>query len=234
MGTATSELKYRGPSTGDADNGGGVCSTLRIVKGVSVSTLPTIALRPFRPSDRADVTSLLTDLPALYPKGAKWLQRRLDDVVENRARCTLAVCGSAILGATIETPKGTKQTKLSTIFVRPALRRRGVGSLLMEDCRRRWDLSDLDDVIVTVACTRLPEVTPLFVRTGFEMVAIEQARYGDERDEAVLRWCGSRRLTSSSDVDQAGTRQCNLQWRKMFRIQTVLRSDSCGFDSTTL
>lgn len=201
---------------------------------MGVSVLPTIALRRFKPSDRADVTSLLTDLPALYPEGAKWLQRRLDDVIENRARCTLAVCHTAILGATIETPKGIRHMKLSTIFVRPAVRKRGVGSLLIDDCRRRWELSDLDDVTVTVAWMRLPEVTPLFRRAGFEMVAIEQARYGNERDEAVLRWCGSPHLTSSSDVDQAGARRCNLQWHKMLRIQTVLRSDSCGFDSPPL
>jgi len=214
------DMKYRGSSTGR--------------NGAGVSTLPTITFRPFSPSDRADVISLLTDLPALYPKGARWLQRRLDDVVEGRARCTLAVCHTAILGATIETPKGRKHMKLSTIFVRPTLRRCGVGSLLMDDCRRRWELSDLDEVIVTVALTRLREVAPLFRRTGFEMLAVEQARYGDERDEAVLRWCGARQLTSSSDVNQAGTRRCDLQWHKMLRIQTMLRSDSCGFDCTTL
>ena len=173
MGAAAGQLKYRGSSMGDTSSGGDVRSATRKTGGVGLSTLPTIALRPFRPSDRAGVTSLLTDLPALYPEGAKWLQRRLDDVVENRARCTLAVRHTAILGATIETPKGARHMKLSTIFVRPALRKRGVGSLLMEDCRRRWELSDLDDVIVTVAWARLPEVTPLFRRTGFEMVTID-------------------------------------------------------------
>ena len=232
MRDALGRLKYWGSSPGTKETA--YVSTTRKIERASAPTLPTIALRPFSRPDRAGVTSLLADLPALYPEGEKWLQRRLDDVVENRARCTLAVCQSAILGATIETPKGTRHMKLSTIFVRPAVRKRGVGSLLIEACRRRWELSDLEDVTVTVAWTRLPEVTPLFWHTGFEMVAIEQARYGDDRDEAVLRWRGSRHPASSSDVSQAGTRRGNLQLHQMLRIQAVPRSDSCGFNSPTI
>ena len=65
--------------------------------------------------DRVGV--MLREIPLLYPGGKQWLGKRLDDVVEGHASCTLAVTESDLAGLTIETPKGKRRTKLSTIYV---------------------------------------------------------------------------------------------------------------------
>jgi ribosomal protein S18 acetylase RimI-like enzyme len=172
------------------------CISNRVRRAADVELI----LEPFAEADRPGVTLLMADLPMLYPGGGEWLQRRLTDVVEKRANCTLAFWSRSIAGITIETPKGTKRTKLSTIFVNPIFRKRGVGSRLLRNCLESWRLSDVDEAIVTVRLHNLVTIAPLLMRNKFEPIAIEQNRYGDGNDETVFRWLPHEGVCSSSSM----------------------------------
>jgi N-acetylglutamate synthase-like GNAT family acetyltransferase len=156
-------------------------------RGTDSNALP-ISLRPYRSTDLTSVFRLLRILPALYPGGDAWLDQRLADTVEGRARCTLAEVSGALAGVTIETPKGRHVAKLSTIWVDPSLRDAGVGTRLMQAASERWWRNDMYEVYVTAALTRAPVVYALIGKFGFEPVTIEWDRYGPFRHEAIFRW----------------------------------------------
>src|ERR1035438_4020745 len=146
-------------------------------------------LKQLRKFDRTHMFELLSDLPSLYPGGGTWLERRLDDIEAGRARCTVAVSwNGSIVGATIETPKGRRTTKLSTIFVDRRFRRIGIGTSLLRCCRQRWIQTELDEVVVTVNSARLSELLPSAKAIGFHLAATERSRYGVDRHEAILKW----------------------------------------------
>lgn len=172
-----------------------------------------LTLRPFVEADRARVTDLLTDLPGLYPSGGEWLQRRLTDATEQRATCTLAGWQGSIAGLTLETPKGKRRKKLSTLFVHPAYRNRGLGFQLLTNCLESWRRLELDEVIVTARVCNLTTLGPLLGRTGFLQIAIEKDRYGVGCDEAVLRWsaqAGERLALTNPEVTLAGSSRRSL------------------------
>jgi GNAT superfamily N-acetyltransferase len=126
--------------------------------------------RPYRPADRYSVSAELSPiLDCLYPGGAKWLRRRLDDVERGRARATVAACGSRLAGVSIETPKEERRIKLSTLWVRPSWRRTGVGTSLLEDCRLRWLKSDTPRADVTCASSAASDLAPLLHASGFRL-----------------------------------------------------------------
>jgi GNAT superfamily N-acetyltransferase len=145
-------------------------------------------LRPFRASDCVAIASSLTDIPALYPGGDIWLHRRLEDVVAHKAICTVAFVRRRLVGLTLEIQKGQGRRKLSTIFVNPAFRGLGVGSLLLENCFRSWEIAELEEAIVTVRLARMTSTGAFLLRNGFKRIAIQRNRYGYGQDEAILRW----------------------------------------------
>lgn len=147
-----------------------------------------VSFRPFRPSDRAPVIRLLSILPRLYPGGRAWLERRLDDVLAGRARCTVALGPWGVVGTTIETPKGARRLKLSTIYVHPRFRGLSVGTGLLERCRADWLREGRSVVHVTADARRAPLLLPLFTQFDFKAEALEAARYGPGRDETVFSW----------------------------------------------
>lgn len=150
-----------------------------------VGPLP-VALRPYSQDDLADVVALLRDLPELYPDGDRWLAGRLADVLDGRARATVAVAGRLPVGITIETPKGEAQVKLSTLLVTPLARGRGVGSLLMSAADLRWRREGVRRVHVTADVERADGVERTVSRYGFARIAVETDRYGPGRSEAVF------------------------------------------------
>jgi N-acetylglutamate synthase-like GNAT family acetyltransferase len=147
-----------------------------------------ICLVPFTSGDRSQVTGLLRDVPALYPNGARWLERRLDDALDGKARVMLARAGSNAVGVTIETPKGKNRIKLSTILVDENARGYGVGSRLLASCIDSWNQSGIEEAIVTARVSRAPQLTPLLSRLGFHCISVLPNRYGELNDEAVFRW----------------------------------------------
>ncbi|MBI2987639.1 MAG: GNAT family N-acetyltransferase [Deltaproteobacteria bacterium] len=148
----------------------------------------TVAIRPYRPSDRPTVFRLLSVLPSLYPGGTSWLDHRLDDVLGGKARCTVAVTDGAPVGITIETPKEPHKLKLSTIYVCPSFRGLGIGTRLLRQCGENWLKGDIEQVSVTADVRRTGTVLPLFMSFGFRPIAIERGRYGPDRDEMVFTW----------------------------------------------
>lgn len=190
--------------TGPALSSCGCGETQEATRGTSASGIPgALALRPYLEGDRSAVVRLLADLPTLYPGGDKWLQRRLDDVVAERATCTLALLGPQPVGISIETPKGRRHRKLSTIFVHPALRGRGIGARLLRVRIGAWTEAELDQVTVTVRARNAQRIASVLIRHGFLPHAYLQDRYGAAEDEIVLSWCnqgvlfGSQELTKS-------------------------------------
>jgi ribosomal protein S18 acetylase RimI-like enzyme len=153
---------------------------------------PLIASEPLRRYTSADRGIMLRDLGAalrpLYPNSGHWLARRLDDVEEGRAGCTLSRDLIGLRAATIETPKGSGELKLSTIWVAERARCRGLGTRLLDDCRGRWLASDLERVWVTAGGPAAAQVAKLVLSRGFRFATIERGRYGEGRDEQVFVW----------------------------------------------
>ena len=147
---------------------------------------PPVWLKPFEAGDRSAVFALLSDIPLLYPQGGEWLHRRLLDVASGKARCTLAMSRWNPVGATIESPKDRRRLKLSTVYVHPSFRQRGVGSRLIAAACRQWQRDELDEVYLTADIRRAPEVDLLLWKFGFRLTAIEAQRYGWSRDEVVF------------------------------------------------
>ncbi len=145
-------------------------------------------LRPYSARDSRKVWRLLTILPKLYPNGSEWLDRRLNDVLTNKARCTVAVSDDAIVGITIESFKGLRTVKLSTIFVRRGSRRMGVGQALLNRCRSHWLSAGVDRAYVTADLHSSSPLDSLLLRYGFHLHCIEANRYGEGRNEAVFGW----------------------------------------------
>lgn len=148
----------------------------------------TVAIRPYRLSDRPIVFRLLSVLPSLYPGGASWLDHRLDDVLGGKARCTIAVTNGAPVGITIETPKEPHKFKLSTIYVCPSFRGLGIGTRLLRQCRENWLRGDIDQVSVTADVRRTDTLLRLFTTFGFRAISVDRGRYGPDRDEMVFIW----------------------------------------------
>jgi ribosomal protein S18 acetylase RimI-like enzyme len=134
------------------------------------------------------VFETLSFLPELYPRGHAWLDRRLHEVLEKKARCTIALFSQVRAGLLIETPKGAGTLKISTIWVEPRFRSYGAGHYLLEQARWRWIREGLSYVYVTADLTTAPLIQPLFQKTGFTPEAISYGRYGEQRDELVLSW----------------------------------------------
>lgn len=145
-------------------------------------------LRPYSVRDQSAVFALLHDLPMLYPGGGAWLERRLEDVLQRRARCTLAVTANGPIGIVIETPKERGRLKLSTIFVDFSFRGIGVASSLMTECRRIWMQKGVERVHVTADLKRVPTLLPLLRKNGFRLASVVYERYGPSRHEAVFNW----------------------------------------------
>src|SRR4051812_11860987 len=96
-------------------------------------------IRPYRQGDRALVLrDLAPVLAAAYPGGDHWLARRLDDVAAGAAKCDMVCTGNHLAAIAIETPKGERKIKLSTLWVADAVRGRGLGARLLDHCRRSW------------------------------------------------------------------------------------------------
>jgi GNAT superfamily N-acetyltransferase len=151
-----------------------------------------ISIRPYERNDKRAVVDLLEVLPALYPGGGEWLNARLDAAALGTARCSVAYLGGHAIGATIETPKNARRLKLSTIWVDPAVRGRGVGTALLSEATVRWAAEGRREVYVTSDLGVAPLLLSLIARFGFDPKAIEWSRYGPQRHEAIFSWTKRR------------------------------------------
>jgi ribosomal protein S18 acetylase RimI-like enzyme len=145
-----------------------------------------VSVIPYTLAWHGPVSSLLCELPFLYPRGDEWLTRRLMDVCRGRAICHLAVRNGDLLGVAIETPKGSRGWKLSTLLVDERSRRQGVGQKLVGTCWKGWVQSGISRNIVTVRKGREKALLGLLRPFGFRIIAEHVDRYGPGRSEVVL------------------------------------------------
>jgi hypothetical protein len=151
-----------------------------------VETLrPNVSIRDYRAEDRHCVFRLLSFLPDLYPRSFDWLERRLADVERKHAHCTIALVNYRIAGILIDTPKGLRTSKISTLFVNEKTSRNGLGSLLFEASARRWYAHGVDGVYVTVAGQKQQRIDAFLRTNGFVESANLPDRYGPGRNEFV-------------------------------------------------
>lgn len=159
-------------------------------------------VRPFNCTDAPGVRRLLQDLPLLYQDGARWLHRRLGEMCEGGASGTVATYGGIIVGVIIETPKTSRRSKLSTIYVRSGFRRCGVGRAMLTASLAELARRGTTDVHLTVATSVEHSLLPLLGGLHFNRVAIERNRYGKGRHEAIY-------LASALDLRMAQALGCS-------------------------
>lgn len=134
---------------------------------------------------------LASPIGRLYPGGQAWLAARLCDVAQGRAAayvCADQAADSAteLCGAVILSPKGYGRMKLSTIYVRPDDRRRGIGTELMRAALLYTDRAGAHEMWITVAHHLAHEISPLLHHNGFSQTALVLDRYGPGRHEAIF------------------------------------------------
>jgi GNAT superfamily N-acetyltransferase len=146
---------------------------------------PNILIRSYRTEDRDGVFGLLSFLPDLYPQSFDWLERRLADIERKHAYCTIALINYRIAGILIDTPKGVRTSKISTLFVREQACRIGLGSRLFEASARRWYADGVDSIYITVASLKQQRIDAFLRSNVFIQSANLPDRYGPGRNEFV-------------------------------------------------
>lgn len=150
----------------------------------SVST--SMNARAMVASDVVAIQRLLSILPDLYPSGDRWLDHRLQDVQRGSAGCRVVTVDGQVAGVAIVTPKVSATTKLSTFYVAPWARMRGVGATLIDDVLCTLDQAENSETYVTVAHHVAKPLVKLLQPRGFTPVALEANRYGQGRHELIL------------------------------------------------
>lgn len=125
----------------------------------------------------------------LYPSGALKLQDRLTDALNGYASAhVVADAGNLPIALASETLKGRGSGKLSTFWVHPSARGRGVGRRLLRHRVSSWVAAEYERVHVTVRAERASELERLFLPHGFQRRLVVVDRYGEGQDEVVLMW----------------------------------------------
>ena len=136
------------------------------------------------PTQQKEVTTLLAGLNTMYPDADVWLPKRLNDVKNQEAWCWGVHKNTTLIGVIIVKPK-SRGTKISPIFVDPAHRHQGAGTLLMETVTSKNNPSR-NNLYVTVPETVYPQLEPLLTRYGFAGTHLVLDRYGAGRNEWVF------------------------------------------------
>lgn len=146
---------------------------------------PGYWLRGFRHADSERVRSTLKFLPALYPQGDTWLLNRLEDVEQGKAYCSLVGTGDTVEGVLIETPKGMRNSKVSTFYIRDRSRGIGLGQCLLDRHAHQWFEKGIDSIHITVPLCREHSIESFLQKNMFIPVANLIDRYGDNRSERI-------------------------------------------------
>lgn len=136
--------------------------------------------------NRRDVARLLDFLPALYPGGAQWLDRRLAEVERGEAVCLSARRGTELVGVAIGKLKADGRYKLCTLYVAPEARRHGAGRMLLRGITNAANRASATEIYVTAAHTVSFQVWRLVRSEGFLPVVTQLNRYGAGRHETVF------------------------------------------------
>lgn len=137
--------------------------------------------------ERRRIHDLLDFLPVLYPGGDTWLERRLDDVAENRAYAYAMEAEDAVAAVCIGIHKPSRRFKISTLFVAPEHRGKGFGRALLKAMITQAVTVGAEEAYITGATSVRHELGALLHSAGFAHVHTEPCRYGPDRDEDVYR-----------------------------------------------
>ncbi|MQA66926.1 MAG: GNAT family N-acetyltransferase [Alphaproteobacteria bacterium] len=142
-------------------------------------------VREYHRYDRPQIRRMLYFLPDLYPGAAEWLENRLEDVDRERAYCSVVSQGGWVRGVLLETPKGRRRSKISTLFIEPQMVGLGLGAKLIERHRKRWLQYELESITITVPKSRIRHTGLFLVKHGFRHETLLFDHYGHGRDEAI-------------------------------------------------
>lgn len=171
-------------------------SSLAVVpSGRRVGALPRLsscsaAVRPLLAQDLGPLMSSVGVLvDRLYPSGALKLQERLADALNGySAAFVVPDRNNRPIALASESFKGCRNAKLSTFWVHPSARGRGVGKALLVNRQISWIAAGYERVHVTVREERSDELEKLFLPRGFQRTLVVVGRYGEGQDEVVLTW----------------------------------------------
>lgn len=148
------------------------------------------SVRPILARDLAPLMStvgLVVDL--LYPQGASKLLHRLESALNGYATAhVVAAPNTRPVALAAETAKESRNVKLSTFWVHPSMRQKGIGGLLLDNRIKEWTLSERDGAVVTVRECRASDLERLFIPRGFSRIATEIDKYGEGQNEVILKW----------------------------------------------
>ena len=149
-----------------------------------------LVVRPIMQSDLKPLMATVGRVVgSLYPEGDKKLFDRLESACQGLAVSHVVALHDRIPSAlSSETSKGAAGIKLSTFWVDPRFRGLGIGSRLLDFRISDWIICGKEQSIVTVREERAVELERLFLPRGFMRIATVNDRYGDGRNEVVLRW----------------------------------------------
>lgn len=146
---------------------------------------------PMVPADLSPLMSTVGVLvDELYPRGAEKLLARLEDALNGYAVANVVRShrSGAPVALASEVKKGRSGIKLSTFWVHPIMRGRGIGKVLLDSRIHHWQQCGAPAATVTVREERSPELERLFVPRGFGRAALVPDRYGEGKSEVILRW----------------------------------------------
>jgi ribosomal protein S18 acetylase RimI-like enzyme len=150
------------------------------------SSFDAVWTRSWQQGNRGSIFDLLRFLPSYYPGADDWLERRLNEVERGQAACTIGGVGRTIGGVLIETPKGKRTAKISTLYVRSNFAGYGLGSRLLHRHRQKWIRDGIDCAYVTVASERMPAISGFLEAHSFNLTRRIWSRYRPNVAEYVF------------------------------------------------
>ncbi len=143
-------------------------------------------IRELRSFDRRQVFSLLNDINTVYPCGFEWLDEKFNDILLRKAYGVGLFAAGDLVGLGIETPKGVREVKLSTLKVRADKRNCGVGFVLMNHLKKRWLKNSVDKAIVTVETSNIGTKNYLKKYGNFTTIDTLSNKYKTGSSEDIL------------------------------------------------
>lgn len=123
----------------------------------------------------------------LYPQGAKKLVSRLDETLWGYADAhVMRTPKGTPIALAAEVSKGLRRVKLSTFWIHPLYRGRGLGRALLRHRMEDWQRGGVTSIFVTVREQHASELERLFIPQGFVRVATVPHLYGEGKSEVIL------------------------------------------------
>jgi hypothetical protein len=125
---------------------------------------------------------------SLYPLGRAKLTDRCLDAISGRASGTVVLQDGHVHAFSMESPKGAGRVKLSTLWVHPHVRERGICRALIAHLCQGWLRLGIVNVYLTVRQGIHEPMLRALSDFGFKLEVVVPDRYGAGRNEVVLSW----------------------------------------------